>query len=107
MATVKRTEESTETDEKIYYLKEQGLSYLRISKILTADGEEMTRERVAQRYRRVSRLTKEQLAKSIINLTVTRNATVEQIKQIAELYGVDLEEVLSLNDDKEKEEGRD
>lgn len=105
-STVKRTEKSQETDEKIYSLKEQGLSYLKISKILTADGEKMTRERVAQRYRRVSRLTKEQLAKSIINLVATRNATVEQIEQIAELYEVDLEEVLSTNNHKEKEEGR-
>lgn len=105
--TVKRTDESKRIDEEVYYLIENGLSYRERSRELEKQGIKMGRERVAQRYRRVSRITNQQLVKGIMNLVISRNATVEQIKQIAELYGVNLEEVLSPNDDKVKEEGRD
>lgn len=35
-----------------------------------------------------------QLAKMILNLIVTKNATLEQVKKIAEMYNVDLEKVM-------------
>lgn len=95
--TVKRTNESKKIDEEIYYLKEQGMSNKEISKILTQNGTKIGRERVAQRYRRALKVTNQQLVKGILNLIVTRKATIEQIQQIAEIYGVDLEETLSQN----------
>lgn len=92
--TVKRTDKSKKIDEEIYYMVENGLSYTETSKILTEKGTKMGRERVAQRYRRTVKATNQQLIKAIMNLIVTRKATIEQIQQIAEIYGVDLEEIL-------------
>ena len=95
--TVKRTDKSKQIDEEIYYMIENGLSYTETSKILTEKGTKMGRERVAQRYRRAVKVANQQLVKSIMNLIVTRKATIEQIQQIAEIYGVDLKETLSQN----------
>lgn len=93
-AIFKRTEESKLIDEEIYSLKNQGLSFAKISKELAKSGTKMGKQRVVQRYNRAARLTNQQLVKGIINLIVTRKATLEQIQKLAEIYGVDLEEGL-------------
>lgn len=41
----------------------------------------------------------QQLAKMILNLVVTRKATIDQVKQIAAIYGVDLDKVMNSLDD--------
>ena len=40
-------------------------------------------------------LNEQQLAKAILNLTITRKATIEQIQQIADYYGVDLKKTMN------------
>ena len=40
-------------------------------------------------------ISEKELARMILNLTVTRNATIEQVKKIADVYGVDLEKTMN------------
>lgn len=89
------SEESKELDELIYNLREQGLKYKEILNEVKESSEISTKQGVAQRYKKVFRHKEEQLAKAILNLALTRKATIEQIKQIADYYGVNIEKTLN------------
>ncbi len=95
----KITAESEQLDKEIYDLREQGLSYKKIAEKLTENGTTLTRQRAEQRHKRFLK-SNQQLAKAILNLIITRKATMEQIQQIAEYYGVDLEETMNLLDER-------
>ena len=83
--------QSQELDKKIHELKEQGLSYGRVAKKLEENGIVITRQSAEQRHKKFLKSREQELAKEILNLTITRKATIEQIQQIANYYGVDLE----------------
>lgn len=91
----KRSEQSKKTDEMIYNLVQQGRTYGEISESLNTIGISMSNERIRQRYKRKVLQNQKDLAKMILNLTITRKATIEQIQQIADYYGVDLEETMN------------
>lgn len=76
-------------------MKEQGLSYKKIREELIKNNINMTREAVQDRLKRFLKANEEQLAKAILNLIITRKATMEQIQQIADYYGVDLEKTMN------------
>lgn len=109
----------------IYDLREQGLSYLEISKELKKQGIKtstttviaickeiytlkgknapksgkgkkkdtvLTKQTEKQGYKKIN---EQQLAKAILNLMITRKATLEQVKIIADYYGVDLEKTMN------------
>ena len=42
----------------------------------------------------MNKCSDQQLAKMILNLMVTRKATLEQVEKIAEIYGVNLDKVM-------------
>lgn len=91
----RRSDASREIDAQICKLREEDrLKYKEIAKELEKKGIVMTRQRVEQRHKRFSRIDKKQLAKIILSLKQTKNATMEQIKQIADYYGVDLEKTM-------------
>ena len=93
----KRSDSSKKIDKKICELREKDLlQYKEIAKELENEGITMTHQRVEQRYHRFSKINKKQLVKMILNLKKTRNATMEQMQQIADYYGVDLEKELNL-----------
>lgn len=48
----------------------------------------------------VKRYDNQRLAKMILNLVVTRNATMEQIQKMADYYEVDLEETMNSLDER-------
>ena len=98
--TIKKSKESQQLDEEIYDLREQGLSYKKISAKLSEKGKIINRQGVHQRHKKFIKANKEQLIKAIINLTTTRKATMKQIQQIAEYYGVDLEEMINSIDER-------
>ena len=84
---------------EIYNLRKKGLSYKKIAEKLTENGTTLTRQRAEQRHKRFLK-SNQQLAKAILNLMVTRKATMEQIQQIADYYGVDLEETMNSLDER-------
>ena len=90
-----RNKESQQLDKKIDELKVQGLSYRKITKKLEENGVEISRQGAEQRHKRFLKLNEKKLAKAILNLTITRKATMKQIQQIADYYGVDLEKTMN------------
>lgn len=100
-------------NEQIYNLREKGLSYRKIAdelkrqgiKIssgtvgsrckLIENGTVLTRQGVGQKHKKILKSNEQQLAKAILNLVITRKATIEQIQQIADYYGVDLEKTMN------------
>lgn len=90
-----RSDESKEIDRKICELREKDLlSYEEIAKQLEKQGIVMTHQRVEQRYKRNSQINKKQMARMILKLEETRNASMDQMKNIAEYYGIDLEKFI-------------
>ena len=89
------SKESKELNEKIYALKEQGLTYRKISEHLAEDGTFLSRQAIDQRYKKTLGLKEKQLAKAILKLITTKKATLEQVKIIADYYGVDLEKTMN------------
>ena len=89
------SEESKNLNETIYNLKEKGLSYGNISDKLKENGISISRQRIEQRHKKILKFKEQQLAEAIINLISTKKATLEQVKIIAEYYGVDLEETMN------------
>ncbi len=94
------TQQSRELDKKIYELKKQGLTHNEISNQLKKEGINISKIRVWQRYTRIVGYTEKQLAQEILKLMVTRNATIEQVEQIAKYYEVDLEKTMNSLDER-------
>ena len=78
-------------DDEIVRLRQEGKSFRQIGKMLP-DKKKRSRQAVHARYNKTIKKDNQKLAKEIMKLTTTKNATVEQIEKIAEYYGVDLEE---------------
>ena len=90
-----QTKKSKRLDEKIYNLKEKGMSYKGIQEKLKKEGHDLSTDSIGKRYRRKFNCNAEQLSKLILNLMTTKKATLEQVEKIAEYYGVDLEKNLN------------
>ena len=90
-----QTEESKKLDEMIYNLVQQGKSCREVKEELENKGISMSIERVRQRKERKKLQNQEELAKGILNLMITRKATLEQIQKIADYYGVNLEKTMN------------
>ena len=71
--------------------------FLQTKKIQWSKDEENEIDGAIERVKRSDPIIKDnkKLAKMILNLVVTRKATIEQIKQIADIYGVDLDKVMN------------
>lgn len=91
----------------IYELRKQGLTYTQIKQKLDEQGYEIGRQLLAwickeifmEKGEKEPNLYKKEkndkeIARSVLNLMVTRKATLEQIEKIAEYYGVDLEKTM-------------
>ena len=80
-------------DEKIIMLKFGGASYREIEKYLKEIGVNISYEAIRNRIKKIDSKSddKDKIKKAIVNLKKSKNATDEQLKIMAELYGVDLE----------------
>ncbi len=90
--------ELDEIDNKIIEGLSEGLSKSEIAKKIN-----MSKAGINYRTKKMQKNDKkksEELVKGIMNLIKTRNATMEQIKIIANYYGVDLEETFNLLDER-------
>ena len=95
----KQTEESKEIDQVIYNLVQEGKKQLEVKDILYKNGIVMSKQRISKRYKREFNLNQKKLANMILNLMITKKATLEQVQAIADYYGVNLEETMdSLNE---------
>ncbi len=98
-------------DEKIIELwdSDKNLTYRQIAEILLKqwywlDEDDVVRVIALEKQRRVVKQDKD-LARKIIKLVYSKNATLDQLEKIAEYYEVDLNEVLeSLKNDNGKDE---
>ena len=113
-------DENEELNKKIYELRKQGLSYRGIVEELELQGIKicaMTIRKICQELYKIKgetepklkkggcskrikeqgykKINEQQLAKSILNLMTTKKATLEQVKIIADYYGVDLEKTMN------------
>ena len=64
------------------------------------DNKQRTKQEIQRRYARTVKLTSKQLANEILKLTTTRKATIEQVKVLADYYGIDLDGVLNSLEEK-------
>jgi len=94
------TDESRDLYEEIYNLRDQGLSFKKISYKLEEDGKIISRQAVERRYKKFLKMNEQELARAILNLSITKKATMEQIQKIADYYGVDLEQTLNSLDER-------
>ena len=78
-------------DNRITFLRN-----LKEKKKIKKDDEETSRRKINL----VQKLGNEKMGKMIINLIKTKNATQEQVKTIAEFYGVDLEKVVNSKEER-------
>lgn len=77
-------------DKEIVRLREEeGLSYKEIAKAFP--DKKISRQGICNRYKRIENYNNKQMSKMILNLMTTKKASLEQIKIIADYYGVDLE----------------
>ena len=111
--------------EQIYILREQGLSYSAIAEELEKQGLKIAIMTIRRKCKEIysekgkiepkavrnkkndavptepiekeeyKKINEQQLAKAILNLMTTRNATLEQVKIIADYYGVDIEKTMN------------
>lgn len=96
----KQTEESREIDQVIYNLVQEGKKQVEVQKIFYKNGIELTKQSISQRYKREFNLNQKKLANMILNLMITKKATLEQVQVIADYYGVDLEETMDSLDER-------
>jgi len=82
------------SEDEIYDLRKKGYSYLKIANKFKEDGIQVSTETIRRKYKKVL-IEEQKLAKLILNLTQSRHATLEQIKVIADYYGVDLNRTLN------------
>lgn len=85
------TYEGEKIDNKILELRGRGLSFEKIAKELLEQGILLTKQGVHYRYKRMST---GQLKSAILKLKITKNATPEQLQQIAKCYGIDLDNAI-------------
>lgn len=86
-------------DKEIVRLREnEGLSYKKIAEHFT--DRDITRQAICNRYQRIENYNSKVTAKMIFNLVASKKATIEQIKIIAEYYGVDLEKTMNSIEDR-------
>ena len=111
----KVTDEISGIKEKVYELREKGLYYREILKDLELQGIQISESSVRKICRELYSLNDEieseekenkevseqQLSKAILNLITTRKATLEQVKVIADYYGVDLEKTMNSLEEQE------
>lgn len=80
-------------DKEIVRLREEeGLSYKKISEHFA--DRDITRQGICNRYKRIENYNNKITSKMILDLITTKKATLDQIKVIADYYGVDLEKTL-------------
>ena len=98
-----------EYNEQIYELRGKGYSFYKIEKIMKEQGIKISRTTINRRYKEreirsfnKNKYGEEQIINMILNLKNTRNATDEQIKQIADEYGVNIEKVKDKNSIEER-----
>ena len=91
-----RSMDNAEINNMIFRLRKQGKSFQEIGKMMP--DKKRSRQEIQRRYATMIDKQNEKLAKEIIKLTTTRNATVDQLRIMADYYGVDLEESLKLID---------
>lgn len=90
----------------IHSIKRWGIDikeyFLQTEKIEWTNDQEKTINEAIGRVKRSDPIIRDrqQLAKMILNLIVTRKATLEQIEKIAEIYDVDLEKVMDSLDER-------
>ena len=100
------------SDEELYNLREQGLSYRKIEKKLQEKGIKVSFEAIRSRCKKVYETKNEKdvkkskqntvnlnaindkgrIRKNLLKLKDTKNATDEQISQMAKMYGIDINE---------------
>lgn len=73
-------------------LRKNGMKYKSISKYYNGF---ISPQSISKRLEKYNETQNKHLAKIILNLVETRNATTEQIKTIADLYGINLGETLN------------
>ena len=100
-------------DQKIIELwdSDKNLTYREIAEILLRqwywlDEDDVVRVIALEKQRRYAKENTD-LAKEIVKLVYSKKATLEQLKQMAEYYGVNLEDILDALDDKNKSNGKD
>ena len=87
-----------EKDEQIKKLQEE--ENLKSTQIGERIG--MSGQAVRRRMKKIQKIEKRELAKMIVNLINTKQATIEQVKKMGEYYGVDVEEILNSFDEQER-----
>lgn len=92
---INRVKRTGISDEELLTLRNSGMSFNQISKHFTSQNRPITSSSISVRLNDIPKKQNKHLAKLILNLVETRNATTEQIQKIADLYGVDLEETLN------------
>lgn len=70
-------------------------------KLENENKKEIKEEKTDKRTYYVQKLGNKNMSKMIINLIKTKNATEDQIKQIAEFYGVKLENIKNIKEERE------
>lgn len=92
----------------IHSAKNWGLNikeyFLKSKKAQWSKEEETAIDETIKRVKRSDPIFREnqKLAKMILNLIFTRNATLEQIEQMADIYGVDLEKIMNTLDERDE-----
>ena len=103
-----RKKENDEKDNKILGMLEKGLTQTEIGKQLGVTGPTISDRIKKMRKRGVEipekKKTTDTIAKNIVNLINSKNASIEQVRNMAKLYGVDekVEELLKALDEQER-----